>query len=306
MINISDVIVRIQRLLEDPNGQFYDVDKNIIPSLNTAIEWLVSIITPSLQSGKYNEQAFRDIMKMVVFQSSKFSRISVDPKEIGNAWAIISVFPKPSTIIRPANQLGELQYYSQIRKFINKTVENGPIITKIKTTDIPSPVPPGPTPASAGGNPTPYVIIPPEISLYRPEMAFIECANTCEFQGLEVVRDGWNRHRAGSRGNMRLFKRYAWTAPVGYSSLTIGGYSLAYTPEIEIFPAIGNAIVGLRIIMAPDMVASGYSATDTISIPELLRGALINKTIGIISGNEGDTTLYQISEKEVLQLIGSL
>jgi hypothetical protein len=305
MINAADVIVQIQKLLEDPDGQFYDVDDNIVPALNGATEWIVSVVTPSLYSGKYSEQAFREISHVAVFQSSGFGRVSIDPEDVGNIWAITSVFPKPSTIILASPQLQQLQYYTQIRKYIGKTYTNAPIITKIIDPDIPLPEPGGGiNTMMSGGRLIVRVPIPPQLSLYRPEMAFVACQNTCEFQSGNRVRESWNQHRAGSSENKRLFNRYSYTAPSGYSSLGIGGYQISYPPEIEVFPSLGSAIVGIGIIKAPTLLTEAY-ADEIIMLPDALRGALINKTISIISAGEGDTTTYQTSEREVLQLIGA-
>lgn len=295
----TDVISQVQKLLEDPDGQFYDIQENIIPSVNEAIQWVVSVITPKLYSGKYSAHALSEITSVAIFQTNKFGRVSVNPDDIGKIWAITCVYPKPRTIITQDAGLTDLFYYHKIKKYVGKIMENAPVV-QIYGSEIPAPDPNNPPPM----NPAPqFVVIKDHDSIFRPEMSFVGCKNSAEYKRMSEIRElGWSEHEAGSRMNAKLFNRYAYSMPIDYSSI---GYHQNYAPEIEIFPNIGRAIVGIEFVKSPDLIPDTDYDTFEIKLPDALKSVLVRKSLSVIAGAEGDKEAYAINENEVLQIIGA-
>lgn len=98
-IQAQTIIDRVRRVGLDAEGSDYYTDnEDIIPAINTAIKWLVSVINIGFASNKLSEETFRELVKTKVFQANDYSRVMLDPVSIGHdIWSILAVHPKPAT-----------------------------------------------------------------------------------------------------------------------------------------------------------------------------------------------------------------
>lgn len=98
-IATQTIIDRIRRVGLDAEGSDYYTDtEDLIPAINAAIKWLVSVINIGFASNKLSEETFRELVKVKMFQANDYSRIMIDPVVIGHdVWTILAVYPKPTT-----------------------------------------------------------------------------------------------------------------------------------------------------------------------------------------------------------------
>lgn len=96
-VNISsDVLASL-----DAEGSQYYLDAvDIVPALNKAQDYLMSLILPKFGSKKFNEEVFRGIIQTRIFQPSIYSRIYVD--QVIPTWSIISIVVNPVVAIPPS------------------------------------------------------------------------------------------------------------------------------------------------------------------------------------------------------------
>ncbi len=98
-IQAQTIIDNMRRVGLDAEGSDYYTDaEDLIPAINSSIQWLVSVINTGFAKNKLSEETFRELVKVKVFQASDFSRVSIDPAVIGHdVWTILAVYPKPTT-----------------------------------------------------------------------------------------------------------------------------------------------------------------------------------------------------------------
>lgn len=93
----SVIETKLRASLDAENSDYYRFDLDILPSINSAIQWLVSAINYTFGNKKIGEEIFRELTFVRVFMTSKFSRISLDPTQLGHEiWTILAVMPNPT------------------------------------------------------------------------------------------------------------------------------------------------------------------------------------------------------------------
>lgn len=93
MILVSDIIFRIRTRLDAVGSGYYDDTDDLIPAIQSSIEWLVSLINANMSDKKISEESLRELRVAVVFQTSENSRINIDE----TFWTIEAVYPLPLT-----------------------------------------------------------------------------------------------------------------------------------------------------------------------------------------------------------------
>ena len=95
-IPAQDIADQLRFYLDAEDAEHYDDDKDIIPAINAAVEWLVAVINANLGEKKLGEEIFRDLSEVRVFQTSIDSRVSLDvfPNE---PWTILAVYTTITT-----------------------------------------------------------------------------------------------------------------------------------------------------------------------------------------------------------------
>lgn len=91
--NIAD---QMRFALDAEGADHYRDDLDIIPAINAAQKWIVSVINSAIGEKKYGEEIFQDLSTARVFRTSVDSRISLDsfPDDV---WTITGIYPLPET-----------------------------------------------------------------------------------------------------------------------------------------------------------------------------------------------------------------
>ena len=85
---------RMRFLLDAEDSDHYNDTVDIIPAINAAQDWLISVVNATFGNKRMGEEIFRDVHTSRVFVTSINSRISLDvfPHDV---WGILAVYPKP-------------------------------------------------------------------------------------------------------------------------------------------------------------------------------------------------------------------
>lgn len=106
-ILVSTIESRVRATLDAEGADYYLFDQDIKPALNNAIEWTVSVFNEIFGTKKVIPEQLRDLVKVKVWQSNKYSRVSFDPATIGHDfWTLISIMPEPK--LHPNNSISPL------------------------------------------------------------------------------------------------------------------------------------------------------------------------------------------------------
>ena len=97
-IPVQRIVDRMRQVGLDAEGSDYYSDSiDLIPAINAAVEWTVSVINSAMGAKKVSEEVFRDLTYTRVFQTSEYSRIKLDAASLGHGvWTILAVYPLPT------------------------------------------------------------------------------------------------------------------------------------------------------------------------------------------------------------------
>jgi hypothetical protein len=96
MISSNQLRGDIKFLLDAEGVDHYGDAEDIIPAINMAVRFVVSVINSALGQKKLTEEIFESIHKAKVFRTSQDSRISTSIF-IDEIWTITAVMPEPET-----------------------------------------------------------------------------------------------------------------------------------------------------------------------------------------------------------------
>jgi hypothetical protein len=82
--------------LDAEGVDFYGDQEDIIPAINAAMRWIVSVINSALGQKRLGEEIFKDMHRALVFRTSRNSRVSVGVFP-GQVWTITAIAPLPVT-----------------------------------------------------------------------------------------------------------------------------------------------------------------------------------------------------------------
>lgn len=93
-VPVQDIIDQMRFALDAEGQDYYDDNRDFIPSINASVRWLVNVINQAIGENKVSEEVLVDLSTVDVFYTSKNSRVSLNvfPSEV---WTIIGVYPKP-------------------------------------------------------------------------------------------------------------------------------------------------------------------------------------------------------------------
>ena len=100
MIPYQNIAADCRASLDSEGSDYYLDVQDIIPAVNKAQDYLMSLILPKFGSKKFNEEVFKGIILTRIYQPSIYSRIILD--QIIPTWGIISVVVNPVIAIPPA------------------------------------------------------------------------------------------------------------------------------------------------------------------------------------------------------------
>lgn len=93
-IPVQDIIDQMRFALDAEGQDYYDDDRDFIPSINASVRWMVSVINQALGQQKVGEEVLRDLLTVRVCYTNVASRVSLNvfPEEV---WTIVGVYPRP-------------------------------------------------------------------------------------------------------------------------------------------------------------------------------------------------------------------
>lgn len=283
----QDIIDRIVSRLDAENTDHYNFARDFKPAINSAIEWAISVITPRLGDKKFSEETFRELNRIAVWQTSRFSRIMIDPNDFGGTdmWTINAILPTPTITVIDHTNISTLPplYYDIVRFVEGGQYVNSPIV---------------PQAWNATGN----TLLKPNESTFRPELAFLESGYSAHRMTIEEYTPNvkQNPFSPGYNDSRPDILQYAYITFTNYTTL-IGGYSLPVPREIEISPKIPSQLVAINWIEIPSFISA---PTDTIKFPSTMINILTDKALNYISVKQNNNTnLYQVSNADLLTLL---
>lgn len=137
-ISVQSVIDRMRNVGLDaqPNTDYYDDVLDLIPAIDSAVKWTVTVINKARSENKATDEIVRELSKSLIYKTSSQSRIIFEEAW----WTIDAVQPLPDTISNgtptPANPASPFMslyrsdlsfvrsYYSAFRKTIEEAGQN--------------------------------------------------------------------------------------------------------------------------------------------------------------------------------------
>lgn len=111
--------------LDAEDSDRYLFENDIKPAINEAMEQLVTMFNQAFGDNKLTPEALRELIKIKIWQTNMYSRISYNPADTGHAlWSIIAVYPEPKMNKAVASSPEVDQAKSKLRKdlsFISST-----------------------------------------------------------------------------------------------------------------------------------------------------------------------------------------
>jgi hypothetical protein len=97
-ISVQSIVERMNASLDAEGSDRYLFDQDFKPAINSAIEWAVSVFNAAFAEKKISPEQLKELVKVKVWQTSAYSRVSYDPAAVGhNFWTIIAVYPQIKT-----------------------------------------------------------------------------------------------------------------------------------------------------------------------------------------------------------------
>jgi hypothetical protein len=79
----------------DAHGtDYYDDDLHMIPAINAAIRWLMSVASVAFHQKRMSEELFKNVIKLKVYQTNSLSRIKIGTE----VYSILNVLPYPTCL----------------------------------------------------------------------------------------------------------------------------------------------------------------------------------------------------------------
>ena len=79
----------------DAHGtDYYDDDLHMIPAINAAIKWLMSVAAVAFHQKRMSEELFKNVIKLKVYQTNSLSRIKIG----SDVYSILNVLPYPTCL----------------------------------------------------------------------------------------------------------------------------------------------------------------------------------------------------------------
>lgn len=277
MILLQTILDRMRQIGLDAEGADYYLDEiDLIPALNAAIEWVVTVLSGELGKNKFVEERLSELHGTSVWQTSYYSRIAISDNDV-KIWTITGVYPKPKIVIVPYYG-GENAYKAQFVGLYNKILTNKPI-SKVNLQGL--------TLANFE-------------SIYRPEMTFVEATHEATRVTTEQRMSVQNNPFMPGYPHDHTLMNYAYFSETNYSSL---GY--VNNAEIEVSPALKRDLVAVSYLKIPTPVANTANpATTYVEFPLSMTEILCLKALNNIAFKQGDgTTIYKVSIQDLITVL---
>jgi hypothetical protein len=98
MIPVSEIVTRVQSILDAEGSDRYLFNQDYRPAINSAKDWVVSVFKAIFADKAVSEESLRDLVVSKVYQTSALSRINLSQGLLGDEiWSILSVNPEAIT-----------------------------------------------------------------------------------------------------------------------------------------------------------------------------------------------------------------
>lgn len=119
-ILVQTINDRMISKLDAEGSDRYLFDQDIKPAINEAMEQLVTMFNQAFGDNKLTPEALRELIKIKVWQTNKYSRVSYDAAATGHPlWSIIAVYPEPKVNKAVASSPTQDLAQSKLRKDIS-------------------------------------------------------------------------------------------------------------------------------------------------------------------------------------------
>jgi len=95
MIAVQKIIERMDSFLDAEGSDRYTFERDYKAAINSSVEWLQSVFNRAFADKKLTEENLRDLIKVKVYQTSKYSRVNLNLSG-DSIWSIMKVTPEPS------------------------------------------------------------------------------------------------------------------------------------------------------------------------------------------------------------------
>jgi hypothetical protein len=139
MIAVQKVVSQLESALDAEGFGRYDFDRDFIPAINYAKDFILSVYNKVMSDNKLSEESVREVSYTKVWLTSQFSRVSMSISDIGGqVWTVKGVFPEPEIIGVPtplsnANEselMGSVTYLKSYKSAKRVSVETANINRK--------------------------------------------------------------------------------------------------------------------------------------------------------------------------------
>lgn len=97
-ILVQEVVNRSLSALDAEGSDRYLFDQDFKPGIKYAQEWLTAAFNSGFSSNKLSGEVLRELVKIKVWQANDFSRVAINPTDIGHKfWTILAIYPNPVT-----------------------------------------------------------------------------------------------------------------------------------------------------------------------------------------------------------------
>lgn len=97
-ISVQEIHNRCLSRLDAEDSDRYLFDQDTRPAINAAIEDVVTILNDAFASNKLTPESLRELVKVRVWQTNRFSRVSFDSQDVGEKlWTLLAVYPEIET-----------------------------------------------------------------------------------------------------------------------------------------------------------------------------------------------------------------
>lgn len=94
---VSKIIALTRASLDAEGAEYYLDTVDFIPAINSAQNYIVTLINSQIGAKKFAEEHYRDLIKSLVFQTSIYSRIDLTPTSVPyKLWTILSLITNPT------------------------------------------------------------------------------------------------------------------------------------------------------------------------------------------------------------------
>lgn len=99
-IPVQEISDQMRAELDAEGSDRYLFDQDIKPAINSAIDVLTALFNAAFAEKKLSPECLREITKVGVWQTNKFSRVAFIESDLGfSVWTIVGVYPKIKTNI---------------------------------------------------------------------------------------------------------------------------------------------------------------------------------------------------------------